>query len=138
MAWGLEARVPFLDKKFLDVAMNVDPKEKMFNKGAAQQVDEDGSPKMEKVRLTLRNLTLVFIHHSATQYILRKAFDCSPDGKVCIDREEARFTADPAISLICPSQSSGDRRSNSPTVWDIRGSMGEPTHIHTGGPRTAH
>ncbi|OSX65056.1 hypothetical protein POSPLADRAFT_1136324 [Postia placenta MAD-698-R-SB12] len=62
MAWGLEARVPFLDKKFLDVAMNVDPKEKMFNKGAAQQVDEDGSPKMEK-------------------YILRKAFDCSPDGK---------------------------------------------------------
>ncbi|KIO32448.1 hypothetical protein M407DRAFT_66595 [Tulasnella calospora MUT 4182] len=56
MAWGLEARVPFLDKKFLEVAMNVDPKEKMFNKGSAQEVDEDGRPRMEK-------------------YILRKAFD---------------------------------------------------------------
>lgn len=51
MAWGLEARVPFLDKAFLEVAMNVDPKEKMFSKGSAQEVDEDGCPKMEKVGL---------------------------------------------------------------------------------------
>lgn len=50
MAWGLEARVPFLDKSFLEVAMNVDPKEKMFHKGASQAVDEDGCPKMEKVQ----------------------------------------------------------------------------------------
>ncbi len=49
MAWGLEARVPFLDKAFLEVAMNVDPAHKMFNKGSAQQVDEDGRPRMEKV-----------------------------------------------------------------------------------------
>jgi asparagine synthase (glutamine-hydrolysing) len=28
-AWGLETRVPFLDKEFLDVAMNIDPKDKM-------------------------------------------------------------------------------------------------------------
>ncbi|KAF9246211.1 hypothetical protein BU15DRAFT_39733 [Melanogaster broomeanus] len=62
MAWGLEARVPFLDKAFLDVALNIDAKEKMFSKGFSQEVDEDGHPKMEK-------------------YILRKAFDCSPDGK---------------------------------------------------------
>ncbi|KAH6918666.1 glutamine-hydrolyzing asparagine synthase [Coprinopsis sp. MPI-PUGE-AT-0042] len=62
MAWGLEARVPFLDKAFLEVAMNVDPKAKMFSKGAEQGFDEDGCPKMEK-------------------YILRKAFDCSPGGK---------------------------------------------------------
>ncbi|RSH94785.1 asparagine synthetase [Saitozyma podzolica] len=62
MAWGLEARVPFLDKSFLEVAMNIDAKYKMFSKGTHQQVDEDGRPKMEK-------------------YILRKAFDCSPDGK---------------------------------------------------------
>src|SRR5438270_341801 len=48
MAWGLEARVPFLDKAFLEVAMNVDPKAKMFSKGAEQGVDEDGCPKMEK------------------------------------------------------------------------------------------
>lgn len=28
-AWGLEARIPFLDKEFLDVAMNIDPEWKM-------------------------------------------------------------------------------------------------------------
>jgi len=44
-AWGLEARVPFLDKEFLEVAMNIDPQEKMVTK-----------ERMEK-------------------YILRKAFD---------------------------------------------------------------
>ncbi|KAE8230734.1 hypothetical protein CF326_g4259 [Tilletia indica] len=59
MAWGLEARVPFLDKAFLEVAMNVDPKAKLFAKGGQQEVDEDGRPKMEK-------------------YILRKAFDITP------------------------------------------------------------
>ena len=29
MAWGLEARVPFLDKEFLDIAMLVDPEHKL-------------------------------------------------------------------------------------------------------------
>jgi asparagine synthase (glutamine-hydrolysing) len=28
-AWGLEARVPFLDKDFMAVAMAIDPAEKM-------------------------------------------------------------------------------------------------------------
>jgi len=46
MAWGLEARVPFLDTDFLDVAMTLDPNEKLISEG-----------KMEK-------------------YVLRKAFDC--------------------------------------------------------------
>ena len=66
MAWGLEARVPFLDKAFLEVAMNVRAEDKMFSKGTSQghSLDEDGCPKMEK-------------------YILRKAFDVAPDGKVC-------------------------------------------------------
>jgi len=62
MAWGLEARVPFLDKAFLEVAMNIDSKHKMFSKGTAEEKDADGRPKMEK-------------------YILRKAFDISPGGK---------------------------------------------------------
>jgi len=47
MAWGLEARVPFLDRAFLDVAMGIDPREKMV--GSHEK-------KIEK-------------------YILRKAFD---------------------------------------------------------------
>lgn len=53
MAWGLETRVPFLDKAFLEVAMNIDPKEKSFSKGSSQEFDEDGRPKMEKVSRTL-------------------------------------------------------------------------------------
>jgi asparagine synthase (glutamine-hydrolysing) len=32
-AWGVEPRVPFLDADFLDVAMNLDPEEKMIRKG---------------------------------------------------------------------------------------------------------
>lgn len=83
MAWGLEARVPFLDKAFLEVAMNIDAKEKMFSKGMDQEIDEDGRPKMEKVNIyqcsgSSPNLL------SCSQYILRKAFDCSPNGKVVI------------------------------------------------------
>lgn len=47
MAWGVEARVPFLDKDFLNVAMGIDPAEKMIDKSKGR---------IEK-------------------YILRKAFD---------------------------------------------------------------
>lgn len=67
MAWGLEARVPFLDKAFLDVAMTINPEEKMFGKGTKQKVDSDGCPIMEK-------------------YIIRKAFDCAPDGKAYLPK----------------------------------------------------
>lgn len=59
MAFGVEARVPFLDKKFLEVAMNIDAKYKLHDKN---EKDEDGKGRIEK-------------------YILRKAFDCSPDGR---------------------------------------------------------
>ena len=37
-AWGVEARVPFLDKEFIDIAMGIDPKNKMV-----------GPDKMEKI-----------------------------------------------------------------------------------------
>lgn len=67
MAWGLEARVPFLDKAFLEVAMNVRPEDKLFAEGGRQELDGDGCPKMEK-------------------YILRKAFDVAPDGKPYLPR----------------------------------------------------
>ncbi|KAJ0120306.1 asparagine synthetase [Diaporthe amygdali] len=48
-AWGLEARVPFLDKEFLETSMAIDPADKMITKD-----------RMEK-------------------YILRKAFDTSDE-----------------------------------------------------------
>jgi asparagine synthase (glutamine-hydrolysing) len=31
MSWGIEGRVPFLDKEFMDIAMTVNPKDKMVN-----------------------------------------------------------------------------------------------------------
>ncbi|KAG1827032.1 asparagine synthase [Suillus subaureus] len=86
MAWGLEARVPFLDKAFLEVAMNIDAKEKMFRKDLNQAVDEDGRPKMEK-------------------YILRKAFDCRPEGtaylpKSILWRQKEQFSDGVGYSWI--------------------------------------
>ena len=51
MAWGLEARVPFLDKNFLEVCMNINPEDKLIDMKAG---------KIEK-------------------YALRKAFDTSDD-----------------------------------------------------------
>lgn len=40
-AWGVEGRVPFLDKEFIDIAMRLNPKAKMSK-------DEDGSARIEK------------------------------------------------------------------------------------------
>ena len=114
MAWGLEARVPFLDKAFLEVAMNIDPKEKQFSKGASQETDEDGCPRMEK-------------------YILRKAFDVSPDGKVMSfnilpslpqykPREPLRNRMNGSrCSHTSQNQSSGVRKSSSLTGSGIHG-----------------
>ncbi|MSR36302.1 MAG: asparagine synthase B [Gemmatimonadetes bacterium] len=36
-AWGVEARVPFLDVEFLDVAMAIDPADKMVQKGKIEK-----------------------------------------------------------------------------------------------------
>jgi asparagine synthase (glutamine-hydrolysing) len=36
-AWGIEARVPFLDREFLDVAMGLDPEEKMIRDGRMEK-----------------------------------------------------------------------------------------------------
>lgn len=36
-AWGLEARVPFLDLDFMDVVMNIDPEEKMIREGRIEK-----------------------------------------------------------------------------------------------------
>ena len=36
-AWGVECRVPFLDKEFLDVAMRINPREKMAGNGRMEK-----------------------------------------------------------------------------------------------------
>jgi asparagine synthase (glutamine-hydrolysing) len=64
-AWGVEARVPFLDKEFLDYAMtNIDPAEKMCGRSAPKQdiIDPKTNQKIgEKPKIE--------------KYILRKAFE---------------------------------------------------------------
>jgi len=49
-AWGIEGRVPFLDKEFIDVAMSINPKDKMINgermeKWVLRKAFEDMLPK---------------------------------------------------------------------------------------------
>ncbi len=36
-AWGVEARVPFLDREFLDVAMSINPQDKLITKGKMEK-----------------------------------------------------------------------------------------------------
>eukprot|EP00593_Proboscia_inermis_P012289 CAMPEP_0171309076 /NCGR_PEP_ID=MMETSP0816-20121228/19201_1 /TAXON_ID=420281 /ORGANISM="Proboscia inermis, Strain CCAP1064/1" /LENGTH=589 /DNA_ID=CAMNT_0011792349 /DNA_START=61 /DNA_END=1830 /DNA_ORIENTATION=+ len=56
-AWGVEPRVPFLDADFLEVAMNLDPQEKMIIKGPGV------SPKDTRIE----------------KWAMRKAFDTPDD-----------------------------------------------------------
>lgn len=56
-AFGLEARVPFLDKAFLDLSFDIDPKEKM--------IDRTDKPDG--------------VHPRIEKYLLRKAFDTPED-----------------------------------------------------------
>lgn len=36
-AWGIEGRVPFLDKEFIDIAMRINPKDKMIREGRIEK-----------------------------------------------------------------------------------------------------
>ncbi|KAL7559493.1 hypothetical protein ACA910_010307 [Epithemia clementina (nom. ined.)] len=56
-AWGVEPRVPFLDVDFLNVAMNLDPTEKMIRKG----------PEISKENTRIE------------KWVIRKAFDTPED-----------------------------------------------------------
>lgn len=72
-AWGVEPRVPFLDADFLEVAMNLDPKEKMILKGP------DVSPEDTKIE----------------KWCIRKAFDTPDDPylpKEIIWRQKEQFS----------------------------------------------
>ncbi len=62
-AWGVEGRVPFLDKEFIDVAMNLNPLDKMSIKLP------DGKQRMEK-------------------WILRKAFEDLLPADICWRQKE--------------------------------------------------
>eukprot|EP00667_Euglena_gracilis_P005261 EG_transcript_5296 len=71
MAFGLEARVPFLDREFLELCMAFDPAQKMC-------VDEKGDKRIEK-------------------WILRAAFDTSVDRESTPKRAKTENGADPYL-----------------------------------------
>ncbi|TDI69774.1 MAG: asparagine synthase B [Bacteroidetes bacterium] len=66
-AWGIEGRVPFLDKEFLDVAMRINPKDKMI---LGDSLDLHSRQAMEK-------------------WVLRKAFeDILPESVIWRQKEQ--------------------------------------------------
>ena len=44
-SWGIEGRVPFLDKEFMDVAMRLNPKDKMIIAGQSSPKDKQAMEK---------------------------------------------------------------------------------------------
>ena len=73
MAWSVEARTPFLDRRFLEKAFSFDPKHKMC-------VDEEtGQPRMEK-------------------YLLRKAFD--DEENPYLPRSAIHLSQSPSVCLV--------------------------------------
>ncbi|WP_022932788.1 asparagine synthase B [Treponema bryantii] len=60
MAWGVEGRVPFLDKDFIDIAMGLNPSDKMSIK-VTEPVEQCGFDKLN--------------HQRIEKWILRKAFE---------------------------------------------------------------
>lgn len=55
-AWGVEARVPFLDKEFINVAMNIDPEWKMVTYSASVSFLHPPPPqKKEQKRIEKRD-----------------------------------------------------------------------------------
>lgn len=60
MAWGVEGRVPFLDKEFIDIAMGLNPSDKMSIK-VTEPVEQCGFDKLN--------------HQRIEKWILRKAFE---------------------------------------------------------------
>ncbi len=77
MAWGVEGRVPFLDKEFIDIAMNLNPSDKMNIKVEESLLDS------EKYGFDRNS------HQRIEKWILRKAFeDMLPESIVWRQKEQ--------------------------------------------------
>lgn len=71
MAWGVEGRVPFLDKDFIDIAMSLNPSDKMSIKVK--------NPKVEGFDKN---------HQRIEKWILRKAFEDMLPPEICWRQKE--------------------------------------------------
>jgi len=79
MAWGVEARVPFLDKEFLDIAMNTDPELKMIkNSYSSDKIEQNIASSSTTNNIsynTTDGATIYISDQGIEKYILRSAFD---------------------------------------------------------------
>jgi len=97
-AWGIEGRVPFLDKEFMDIAMRLNPKDKM-----------PGNGKIEK-------------------WILRKAFeDYLPESIVWRQKEQfsdgVGYTWIDTLKAVASEQVSDEQLENAPFRFPIHPPM---------------
>eukprot|EP00983_Pelagomonas_calceolata_P091197 1157514-Pelagomonas_calceolata.AAC.8 len=120
MAWGVEARVPFLDKDFVSVAMSVDPKEKMIDKasGKGQAGIEDTGRVQSGASATdlphdwipLNNVIELWGWAGVSMQGALRSTSCA--------RPSTRQR-----SPTCPTMSCGARRNSSVMAWATTGSM---------------
>ncbi|KAG8471522.1 hypothetical protein CXB51_036944 [Gossypium anomalum] len=106
-AWGLEARVPFLDKEFINVAMAIDPESKMINKDEGRiekwvlrrAFDDENHPYLPKVTdKMMLNASNIFPHNTPTTkeaYYYRMIFERF------FPQNSARLTVPGGASVAC-------------------------------------
>ena len=115
MAWGVEARVPFLDKDFMEVVMSLDPDSKLIRKGQVPpppchtRCCRSAAHSMLQVSrcafsVTVGDERVLCCLAQETQFIekwvMRAAFDCDgPDGEKYLPQEVLfRFRPSPVLS----------------------------------------
>ncbi|KAB2080804.1 hypothetical protein ES319_A05G091200v1 [Gossypium barbadense] len=106
-AWGLEVRVPFLDKEFLNVAMSIDPKSKMIKKDEGRiekwvlrkAFDDEECPYLPKVSDKMMvNASCIFPHNTPKTkeaYYYRMIFERF------FPQNSARLTVPGGASVAC-------------------------------------
>ena len=87
-AWGVEGRVPFLDKEFIDIAMRINPEDKMC-------IRQDDGKQEAKRRMPMCESTNVNNFQQANgakrrieKWILRKAFEDLLPADICWRQKE--------------------------------------------------
>lgn len=78
MAWGVEGRVPFLDKDFIDIAMRLNPTDKMSIKLSDGDFENLNHPKGFDSKT----------HQRIEKWILRKAFEDMLPENICWRQKE--------------------------------------------------
>ena len=92
MAWGVEGRVPFLDKDFIDIAMGLNPSDKMNiaipDKTTAIPEKTTAVPEVKSVVPEALEGPSAKSHQRMEKWILRKAFEDLLPADICWRQKE--------------------------------------------------